>query len=163
MKKAADQKISNDFRSKNKEQQKVVDPSNNQPPEERDKIIDFANYNDLDYTNYWERVVLFFHLDDKKLSELQAKEISSLHDIDLDQVELNSHRSEYIDTVDFYSEVIESFIFFSIFYKGIHYFRICDNVYCSFSNWSSDCFDCRHGGAQMENLLVFVRDKETNH
>ena len=97
-KKADLQKIFNEFRSKSKEQQKKVESSSK---EERDKIIEFANDNNLDYTNYWERVVLFFHMEDKS----QAKENSQLNDIDLDQVELNSHRAEYIDTVDFYSEV----------------------------------------------------------
>lgn len=85
------------MRSKTKDQKGQVDPIDKDKKEDKDEILEFAKNNHLDYNNFWDRVVIFFHLGEK--------EKGSLKNIDLDQVELNSHRDEYLDTVDYYAEV----------------------------------------------------------
>ena len=97
-KKAADQTSSNSLRTKTKDQKNQVELIDNQKKEEIDEILEFAKNNNLNYNYYWDRVVLFFNLGNN--------EKGSLKNIDLDQVELNSHRDAYLDTVDYYAEVL---------------------------------------------------------
>ena len=85
------------MRSKSIDQNGKADPIEKDKTEDKDEILEFAKNNHLDYNNFWDRVVIFFHLGEK--------EKGSLKNIDLDQVELNSHRDEYLDTVDYYAEV----------------------------------------------------------
>ena len=92
-KKAVEQKKSNGSRARTKEQKDAT------PTEEKDEILDIAKRSGMDYNNYWDRVVLFFHLGDK------YKEVS-FKKCDMDQVELNSHRDDFLDTVDSYAAVL---------------------------------------------------------
>lgn len=64
--------------------------------EEDDEVLNITKVSGINYSDYWDRTVLF----------MRDKESKKIKNCDMDQVELNFHRDSYVDTVDYYAEVI---------------------------------------------------------
>lgn len=77
-------------------EQKQMSISRMEKMEENDEVLDIAQKSGLNYGDYWDRIVLY----------MKDKECKKIRNCDMDQVELNYHRDSYIDTVDYYAEVI---------------------------------------------------------
>lgn len=61
-----------------------------------DEVLNITKASGINYSDYWDRTVLF----------MRDKESKKIKNCDMDQVELNFHRDSYVDTVDYYAEVI---------------------------------------------------------
>lgn len=82
--------------TKKAREQKLMNTLRSEKGEEEDEVLNITKVSGINYGDYWDRVVLF----------MRDKESKKIKNCDMDQVELNFHRDSFVDTVDYYAEVI---------------------------------------------------------